>query len=196
MRRLLLVRHAPTAATRSRAFPSDEPLDEPGRAAAATLAASLPEGCELWSSPALRCRQTAETAGLRPRIDPVLAECDFGSWSGRSLREVHGNDPRGVREWMLDPDAAPHHGESLTEFARRVSAWLTRQLQVEGTAAAVTHGGVIKAAVVHALAEPLLECWRIEVAPLSITELHGSDGAWSVAGVNVLDVNRSPAATR
>ncbi len=195
MRRLLLVRHAPTAATRSREFPSDEPLDEPGRIAAATLAASLPPDCEVWSSPALRCRQTAQAAGLRPQIDTVLAECDFGAWSGRSLSDVHRQDPAGVHDWMLDPDSAPHQGESLTKFAGRVCGWLARQLRVEGTAAVLTHGGVIRVAVVHALAAPLLACWQIEVAPLSITELHGRGGAWTVAGVNGLCTNLSPAAS-
>jgi broad specificity phosphatase PhoE len=39
---LLLVRHAPTAATRAAAFPLDEPLDDDGRAAAASLAGALP----------------------------------------------------------------------------------------------------------------------------------------------------------
>ena len=42
MRRLLLVRHASTAAVRAAAFGADEPLDAAGRAAAARLAARLP----------------------------------------------------------------------------------------------------------------------------------------------------------
>ena len=41
MRRLLLVRHAPTSATRGHAFPTDEPLDDRGRVAAAALGAAL-----------------------------------------------------------------------------------------------------------------------------------------------------------
>jgi hypothetical protein len=41
VRRLLLVRHASTRATRAVAFPVDEPLDEHGRNAAARLAGAL-----------------------------------------------------------------------------------------------------------------------------------------------------------
>ena len=52
---------------------------------------------------------------------------------------------------MTDPDAAPHGGESLTALLARVAAWLDEQAALDGTAVAVTHGGVVKAAVVHAL---------------------------------------------
>jgi len=184
MRRLFLVRHADTAATRAAAVPADESIDERGCAGAAELAVALPAGCDVLSSPALRCRQTADAAGLRARTEAVLAECDFGRWSGCSLADVHERDPEGARDWMLDPDAAPHGGESLATFARRVALWLDREVVADGAVAAITHGGVVKAAVVHALGAPLLAFWRVEVAPLSITELHGRDGAWSVARGN------------
>ena len=181
MRRLLLVRHAPTRATRATAFPADEPLDESARAAAAGLAAALPQRCEVLSSPAVRCRQTAEAAGLHARADAVLAECDFGRWAGRRLAEVERDS---ARAWMLDPDAAPHGGESLTTFAARVAAWLDVQARLEGAAAAITHGGVIKAAVVHALGAPLQAFWQIDAAPLSVTELHAHDERWTVTRLN------------
>ena len=184
MRRLFLVRHADTAATRAAAFPADESIDERGRAGAAELALALPAGCDGLCSPSLRCRQTADAAGIRARTDAVLAECDFGRWSGRSLADIHERDPEGARDWMLDPDAAPHGGESLATFARRVALWLDREIVADGALAAITHGGVVKAAAVHALGAPLLAFWRIEVAPLSITELHGRDGVWTVARVN------------
>ena len=72
MRRLFLVRHAPTAATRSYAFPADEPLDERALTAAAEL--SLPARAEVVSSPARRCRETAEAAGLAvDSIEPAIS---------------------------------------------------------------------------------------------------------------------------
>ena len=49
---------------------------------------------------------------------------------------------------------------------------------------AITHGGVIKAAVLCALDAPLDAFWRIDVAPLSLTVLHAHDGRWSVGCVN------------
>jgi broad specificity phosphatase PhoE len=184
LKRLLLVRHAPTSATRAAAFPVDEPLDASARAAAAPLAAVLPRRCDAVSSPALRCRQTAEAAGLDAVLDDAVAECDFGRWAGVSLKRVHAEDPDGARAWMLDPDAAPHGGESLRAFAGRVARWLDARAHEDGATAVITHGGVVKAAVVHALAAPIEAFWRIDAAPLSVTELHAHDGRFTVTRLN------------
>jgi broad specificity phosphatase PhoE len=184
VRRLLLVRHAPTRATRSFAFPVDEALDDRGRSAAASL--SLPARLEVLCSPALRCRETAQAAGLEPHaLDPRLAECDFGSWAGRTLEDVSAADPAGVGAWMADPGACPHGGESLTVFFQRVAAWLDEQASLDGGAVAITHGGVIKAAVVHALRAPVAAFWQIDAAPLALTELHAHDGRWTLTRANV-----------
>ena len=85
---------------------------------------------------------------------------------------------------MTDPDAAPHGGEPLRAFVARVAAWLDDQATGRGAAAAITHGGVVKAALVHAVGAPLNAFWQIDVAPLSITELHAHDGRWTVSRVN------------
>jgi broad specificity phosphatase PhoE len=184
MRRLMLVRHAPTSATRASAFPADEPLDEGGREQAAGLAATLPSRAAIITSPARRCRETAEAAGLEAVIDEGIAECDFGSWSGRSLAGVNVDEPDGVRTWMLDPDAAPHGGESLGMFCARIARWLDAQAEKDGRLVAITHGEVIKAAVVHALGAPVLAFWRIDASPLALTELHAHGGRWTVTRLN------------
>jgi broad specificity phosphatase PhoE len=185
MRRLLLVRHAPTAATRRSAFPSDEPLDDRGREQASTLSAALPRHAAVVTSPALRCRQTAEAAGLTATTDPGLAECDFGRWRGATLAELNAGEPEGVGAWMSDADAAPHGGESLTAFVARIGGWLERQAAEDGGLVAITHGGVIKAAVVAALGAPLTAFWRVDAAPLAITELHAHGGRWTVSRTNM-----------
>jgi broad specificity phosphatase PhoE len=197
MRRLLLVRHAPTAAVRAAAFGADEELDAAGVEAAARLAARLPRG-EVLISPARRAAQTA--AGLDvTAVEPALAECDFGAWAGRPLSEVAAADPAAVQAWMSDPDAAPHGGESLTALLARVRRWLDAQARRDGTAIAITHGGVVKAAVVLALEAPASAFWRIDVSPLAITELHAHDGRWTVTRVNDREATRgftNPGKTR
>ena len=155
---VLLVRHAATVATARRAFPGDEPISGD-----VSLEAALPAGCPAVSSPALRCRQTAAELGLEPRLEPRIAECDFGAWAGRTLDEI---DPVDAAQWMRDPGAAPHGGESLTAFAARVAGWLDEQRE---PLIAVTHAGVIRAAVVHAQGAPLDAFWEIDPAPLSVT---------------------------
>jgi broad specificity phosphatase PhoE len=198
VRRLLLVRHAPTAATRAAAFPADEPVDARGLAAAALLAEALPVGCEALRGPALRCAQTASAAGLRGvSVQPALAECDFGAWAGRALTDINAEDPVAAGAWMADPDACPHGGESLRVFAARVAGWLDGQAGLDGRAVAITHGGVVKAALVHALGAPLDAFWRIDAAPLAITELHAHDGRWNVARMNCMsNPRRHPTSIR
>jgi len=179
------VRHAPTAATRAAAFPGDEPVDERGLTAAALLA--LPSGLDALRGPALRCRQTAAAMGLAAVVvEPALAECDFGAWAGRALTDI---DEEESAAWMADPDARPHGGESLSAFAARVAGWLDEQAPRSGRAVAITHGGVVKAAVVHALGAPLRAFWQIDAAPLSITELHAHDGRWTVTRVNCVSTS-------
>ena len=185
MRRLLLVRHAPTSATRAAAFPADEGLDERGRQAAAELAASWPRRSR-WS----RARRSAVARPPRP---PGSRRC-----SGRAHRRVRlrsrgpaarspmstPSSPTAVQSWMLDPGAAPHGGESLAVFSTRIARWLDAQAEADGRLAAVTHGEVIKAAVVHALGAPLQAFWRIDATPLAVTELHAHGGRWTVVRLN------------
>jgi len=182
MRRLLLVRHASTAAVRAAAFGADEELDAAGLEGAARLGARLPRG-EVLISPARRAAETAAELDVS-RVEPALAECDFGAWAGRSLADIARAEPEAVHAWMTDPDAAPHGGESLTALLTRVRTWMQDEAARDGTAIAITHGGVVKAAVVAALDAPPSAFWRIDVSPLAITELHAHDGRWTVTRVN------------
>jgi broad specificity phosphatase PhoE len=176
-----LVRHAPTAATERAAFPADEPLQARARAAATEqLRGRMPLAAAAFCSPALRARQTAAACGLDPEIEPLLRECDFGTWAGRTLAQIHSEDPDGAVSWMTDPAAAPHGGESLFAFGARVSSWMDAQAKRTGSAVAITHAGVIAAAVAHALGAPLEAVWRIKPAPLSLTRLVATDGHWVV----------------
>jgi broad specificity phosphatase PhoE len=180
LRRLLLIRHASTDAVRAAAFGADEPLDASGRSAAARLAARLPRG-EVLVSPARRARETASCAGLTGAVEPLLAECDWGSWTGRTLASL-GEDELAL--WMTDPGAAPHGGESLVALLERVGGWMDAQATLDGTALAFTHAGVVRAAVTYALDAPPMALWRIDVSPVAITELHAHDGRWTVTRVN------------
>jgi broad specificity phosphatase PhoE len=184
VRTLLLVRHAATSATRAAAFPAGEGLDDRGRSQAAGIAASLPRHTQVLASPARRCRETAAAAGLEAVVDVAIAECDFGAWSGRTLAELSAAEPGAVQSWMLDPEAAPHGGESLAVFSARIAGWLDAQAQLDGRVAAVTHAEVVKAAVVHALDAPLAAFWRIDSSPLALTELHAHDGRWTLVRLN------------
>jgi broad specificity phosphatase PhoE len=182
---LLLVRHAPSAATRRFAFPADEPLDEGGRRQAAALAGRLDAEAAV-TSPARRCRETARLAGFADaRPEPGLAELDFGSWAGRDPRQLGREVPEALAAWYRDPGSAPHGGERLTDLAERVVAALDG-LRDAGRTVVVTHGGPIKVAVLAALQAPLEAIWHVDVSPCAVTELHARPGGgWTLRTCNV-----------
>lgn len=184
--RLLLVRHGTTAAVRAAAFPGDdEPLDDRGRAEAAALVPHLPARADVRRSPARRCAETAAALG-RPDAaeDPGLREASFGDWAGRVLADLHAEDPEPVVAWMTDPAFAPPGGESLEALTARVAAWMAARAGDERPLVAVTHGGVVRAAIAVALGAPAGAAWRIDVAPGSLTELHAHDGRWRMVRAN------------
>lgn len=179
--RVLLVCHGSTAATRSTAFPLDERLEPPALEAAAALADRFPSDRPTFTSPALRCRQTAKALGLSPTVDAGLTDWDLGSWAGRRLDELAESSPEDVQAWTTDPTSTVHHGESLAQLIGRVGSWLDDPAADRPSRfIAVTHPGVIRSAVVHALQAPAHSFWRIDIAPLAVIQLRGRPGRWSL----------------
>ncbi|MDZ7904797.1 MAG: histidine phosphatase family protein [Cypionkella sp.] len=115
---LCLIAHAATKATRTAAFPADDPL--PG---AADTTGPVPQALRRWSgaavriSPMLAARQTAARFGLTGVDDPGLADMRYGRWAGRRLAEVAEAEPSLLAAWMADPAFTGHGGESRQDPA-------------------------------------------------------------------------------
>src|SRR5205823_12886682 len=102
-----------------------------------------------------------------PMIASELDEWDVGTWRGRTIAELHAADPGAVGEWVQEPAATPHGGESLLDLLARVGRWLDARAQDRQRIVAVTNGAVIKASLIRALQAPPEAVWRLDVAPLS-----------------------------
>jgi len=179
-RRLTLLCHASTAATTKTRFPADEPLEDRGRARAAAAAPALAGTDRLWCGPTRRCRETAAALGRDAVVVPALDDWDVGRWRGLALDDVEAAEPEAVMAWLTDPAANPHGGESVEDLLARVGRWLDGLGAESPRVVAVTHAAVIRAAVVHALGARPESFWRIDVPPLSRTELRGRDGRWTL----------------
>ncbi|MEW2082500.1 histidine phosphatase family protein [Streptomyces sp. NPDC005283] len=177
--RVMLVSPATSAALRGARFDGDVPLDEAGARGARAAAGALPGAGRRVSGPSARCRETAEALGLRAEPELRLADWDMGRWRGRTLEEVSVSEPESVSAWLTDPSAAPHGGESLLALCARVGGWL-ESLSADGRVLAVTEPAVARAAIVHALALPAEAFWRLDIAPLTLTELSGRAGRWNL----------------
>lgn len=178
--RLILICHASTAAVRSSSFPTDDPLDEDGKVDATALAGCLPNADRWLTSPELRTRQTAEALGLDAAVETMLRDCNYGSWSGRSFKDICAREPDAVTVWLRDPEATPHGGESIQSLMRRVANWLLGEQSYRRQSIVVTHSAVIRAAIVHAIRAPPESFWRVDIAPLSITRLSGDGDRWNL----------------
>ncbi|RLV71159.1 phosphoglycerate mutase [Streptomyces sp. CBMAI 2042] len=169
------------AALREARFDGDAPLDRAGERSARAAAAAVPRSGAVLSGPSERCLGTAAALGLAARAEPALTGWDLGRWSGRRLDGVGAAEPDAVAAWIGDPSAVPHGGESLRALVERVGGWLDGVLGAkEGGILAVAEPAVVRAAVVHALALPVEAFWRLDVAPLVLTELSGRSGRWNV----------------
>lgn len=150
--KLWLQRHAPVLCAPGLCYGATDHAAEDAatQAAAAALAAELPAGVALWSSPLVRCLALAqEVAELRPdlppvRIDARLAEMDFGAWEGQPWRAIARGE---FDAWTADfADARPGgHGESTRQFMARVAGAWDDWRAVGADAAWVTHSGVMRA---------------------------------------------------
>lgn len=154
--KLWLVRHALPQVAAGTCYGRLDVAADPAatRQCAQALAARLPHGIRVTSSPLQRCEQLAPVLrGLRPdlaySLDARLQEMDFGGWEGRPWQTLATAE---LQAWTDDfahyaAGGPGHPGESVTAFMARVASAFD-ELRREAAAPDVlwiTHAGVIRA---------------------------------------------------
>lgn len=191
---VLLVRHGQTPTT-GKVLPGRAPglhLADAGRdqaERAAARIAELPRVDAVYTSPLERARETAApiaaATGQRARVDKGLLECDFGEWTGASLRRLMRRS-----EWATVQRAPSTFrfpgGESFSDMQHRIVSTLDRLRAAHpgATVVCVSHADPIKAALAHALGSHLDQFQRIVVSTCSVSVV-----TWSPFGPAVLAVN-------
>ncbi len=147
-----LLRHGLTAANDDGRYigKTDLPLSPEGLAALLKLQEKYqyPGGVRFFTSPLTRCRQTLEVLypGCAAETVDDLAECDFGDWEGKSIRELKGDER--FLQWIEGKTHDIPGGEDTESFRARVCAafeGVVNDLVTHGNTEAIicTHGGVI-----------------------------------------------------
>ena len=192
-----LVRHGETDWNREGRWQghSDVPLNPAGREQALRLARRLAEeGLRfdaLYSSDLSRAWDTAVAVGgalgLQPRAAPALREIDLGAWAGKTHADIAAEYPDQWRKLHRNEDFPRGGGETFAAFQARVMGWLdgAAERHAGGRICAVTHGGWIRAAALHAFGLTWGERDRIPaIGNGSITILESTAGRWTVAHMN------------
>jgi broad specificity phosphatase PhoE len=162
---VLLVRHGETALNAERRWQGhhEAALSVAGRAEAEALAVRVAadQPAALYSSDLPRARETADAiarlTGLSPGFDPRWREVDVGEWVGLTPREVESRYPDGYARWLAG-GTGWSEGEPYPAMAERGLAALRDAVDshagVDAPIVCVTHGGVIRAMVMHVLGMP------------------------------------------
>jgi broad specificity phosphatase PhoE len=171
--RLVLVAHGATAGMRELVFGDRTDLLHP------ELVEPWHPRVASWSrGPEPACLTTAVRLGGDAEVVADLAGPDLGRWTGRTLAEVAADEPDGLGEWMSDPDASPHGGESLAQLVQRVGRHCDGRSWPDGSNVAVVAPLVARAAAVHALAVAPEALFRVDVAPLGRVGLSKQGTSW------------------
>ncbi len=201
---LHIVRHGESLGNRAGVLQGsriDEPLSPRGVQQAEALAARLaPAPIEqLFTSPLIRARQTAEMIGASRAapitVDPDLLEFDWGIWCGRPLDAAMEREVAAMRaRWRSgEVDAGPEGGESPAAVSRRAARFLARLREARiAHALVVAHGRFNRILMATLLARPLSRMDEIRQRNGSLSSFRW-DGDGTVVPVLLDDVAHMPA---
>nr|WP_277876772.1 histidine phosphatase family protein [Acetobacter thailandicus] len=144
-----MARHAPVMVAEGMCYGRQEVPLRPGweRLTAGLSVLAQGASCQVvYSSPAARCRDMAEklvkTTCMELRIDPRLAELDFGEWEGQCWSEISRIQ---LDAWAADPAGfAPPGGESGLSLMQRITA-VWQDIKESGVSSCIlSHGGPLR----------------------------------------------------
>lgn len=185
---ILILRHAATTWNAERRIQGtiDTPLSDIGVAQARSWRLPEPEsGWTAVASPRLRARQTAQLIGLTPKIDPRLAEMNWGAWEGQRFDDLVQTGDLSPETENLGLDFRPPGGESPRDVQARLRSWLSDVVAGCEPVVAVSHHGVLRA--LYALAVG----WdMVGPPPTKLRNGHAHRFAVAVSGdVSIIELN-------
>ena len=106
------------------------------------------------------------SGAMSPRWNDAMR----GAFAGLSMNHGDAHLARAVLEGCA---------YALRDLVDRLDRWLHARLGDAGALLAITHAPIVRAAIVATLAAPPEACWRIDVPPLSTTELVSDGRRWT-----------------
>ncbi len=131
---------------------TDLPLTPNGEANGRQLAPRLAglTFAQVFSSPLIRARKTAELAGFTPTLEDNLREWDYGEFEGLTTAEIRTRAPN----WNLFRDGCPG-GESPTAIAARGDRLVNHLQGLTGNILCFAHGHILRVLAARWVREPV-----------------------------------------
>lgn len=164
----------------------------------AALARRLPPpgpGVVWLASPLSRTQHTAAAifaAGYPEQtliIEPGLIELDFGAWHGLAHHQLPPKLTMPAHAfWSMAGEERPPGGESMADGIGRAGPMMERLAETypNHDVIAVSHGGIIRAALAYALRIGPDNALHLSIDNLSLSRLDRLDAGWRVVCVNEL----------
>jgi broad specificity phosphatase PhoE len=191
---LLLIRHGDSVANSKKILAGrvePVPLTELGRCQGRALGPVVKEFSpeKIFSSPLLRCRETAELARasltVDLELDERLIEMDYGSFSGKRLKFL-ALTPSWKRIQRSPETFTFPRGESFISASERVVAFLNELWNsAPGRYVIVSHGDITRIMINQLLGRNFAAFQELRIAPGSFSKIsRGSDGAIALHYLN------------
>lgn len=207
---VVLLRHGQSSANAAGILAGWTPhisLNETGQRQAQAAAAritSVAPIVEVFTSPLRRCVETAQPLmsllrqskpAMRLHTHEGIAECRYGAWTGRSLKELSQEDlwdtVQSRPSRVTFPNSAQFPGESMQVMYDRavstvmdINQYVASQHGDDAVWCAVSHGDIIKAILAAALGVALDDFQRIVTSPASVSIIRYGAAAPTVLTMN------------
>src|SRR5258708_9050928 len=121
----------------------------------------------ILSSPLKRALETANIAGLGPRleVDNDLVEWDYGDYEGLTTKEIRELVP----DWTVWTHPCPK-GETIAQVSQRADRVVAKLRSIEGNVSVFSHGHFLRVLVSRWIGLPTnyASCFPLLTTPLSI----------------------------
>lgn len=186
---IFLVRHTSVDVQKGICYgKSDVALNHTAREEIKNTVARLSEHCnvpeaKIWSSPANRCVQLAQSITNDFKTDERLWEMNFGDWEMQAWAEIKREDSD---PWMADfVNINTPNGESFLELSHRANEFLDELInQNFQQIVLINHSATIRTFLCRALDLSLKNAFRMEVDYGSISKIVHKNGYWTVKFMN------------
>lgn len=131
------------------------------------------------TSPLQRCREFADLIAQEDEIDleinQSVKEIDFGLWEGLSPDKIMKQEAEVLKAWWQSPTrVTPPEGEDFHDFQARVLKALKVIIEENKgeKVLLITHAGVIRVILMHALGMQEENLFRLNVDNASFSRIH------------------------